>query len=323
MYLNMSAMSVKNVQPLASRFRRFNRFYTALLGILSRGYLNTPLSLQEARVVFEVASNPGYTAKDIQSRASFDQGYLSRLIARLTRAGLLRKTQSVEDRRAQKLVLTSTGKRTFTILDRAADAQARRLFSKLSYEQALTLSNALRTIQLLLDPDFPTEPSSIREQRVGDLGWAFYRQAAVYKREFHYNDAFEAHVCRGLSPFLETYEPKKDHLWVGELGGQPVGFIAVQHVANRPGWAQLRWFFVERKARGHGLGSRLLEKAIAFCKKFGYKGIFLWTVSDLDSARQLYKKFGFRLTREEKEACSWAPWAREQCWELNYQSESA
>jgi GNAT superfamily N-acetyltransferase len=233
------------------------------------------------------------------------------------------KTQSVEDRRAQNLVLTSAGKRTFTILDRAADDQARRLFSKLSYEQALTLNNALRTVQLLLDPNFANEPISIREQRVGDLGWAFYRQAAVYKHEFHYNDAFEAHVCRGLSPFLEKYEPKKDHLWVGELGSQPVGFIAVQHVAKRPGWAQLRWFFVEKEARGHGLGSRLLEKAIAFCKKSGYKGIFLWTVSNLDSARELYKKSGFRLKKDEKQVCSWAPWAREQCWELYLQNEPA
>jgi len=309
-------------QPLVTTFRRFNRFYTALIGTLSRGYLETPFSLQEARVIFEVATNPGCTAKDIQLHVGFDQGYLSRLVERLTRAGLIRRTKSVDDGRAQNLFLTSAGKKVFRMLNVRADGQARQLTSHLSGNQVIQLQNALRVVHRLLDSEVPSERINIREQQVGDLGWAFYRQAAVYKHEFEYNQAFEFHVCEGLFPYLKNYDPKRDRMWFGVMSEQTVGFIAVHHVTDRPGWAQLRWFFVEKDFRGRGLGSRLLKRALSFSKRAGYEGVFLWTVSDLDSARRAYQKAGFKLA-EEKERCDWASWAREQRWELRLPQTNA
>jgi DNA-binding MarR family transcriptional regulator/predicted N-acetyltransferase YhbS len=305
----------RSEQSLVPTFRRFNRFYTALIGTLSRGYLETPYSLQEARVIFEVATNPGCTAKDIQLHVGFDQGYLSRLVERLTRARLIRRTKSADDGRAQNLFLTSSGKTAFTILNERADGQARQLTTHLNDNQVIELRNALRVVHRLLDSEVPSERINIREQQVGDLGWAFYRQAAVYKDEFGYSQVFESHVCEGLFPYLKNYEPKRDRMWVGVAGDQTVGSITVHHVTDRPGWAQLRWFFVEKSFRGRGLGSRLLEGAVSFCKKAGYEGVFLWTVSDLDAARRVYQKAGFKLA-EEKEECDWASWAREQRWEL-------
>ena len=303
-------------------FRRFNRFYTALIGTLSRGYLETPYSLQEARVIFEVATNKGCTAKDIQLQAGFDQGYLSRLIERLTKAGLIRRTKSPDDGRAQNLFLTSAGKRAFKILNQRADGQARQLTAHLNGSQVIQLRSALLVVHRLLDSELPTERISIREQQVGDLGWVFYRQAAAYKDEFGYSPVFESHVCEGLFPYLRNYDPKRDRMWVGVAGDQPVGFIAVHHIADRPGWAQLRWFFVESDFRGRGLGSRLLEIVVSFCKKARYEGVFLWTVSDLDAARRLYQKAGFKLA-EEKEECGWASSAREQRWELRLSQTDA
>jgi len=302
-------------QSLIPTFRRFNRFYTILIGTLSRGYLKTPYSLQEARVIFEVATNPGCTAKDIRLHVGFDQGYLSRLIERLTRARLIRRTKSADDGRAQNLFLTRVGEKAFKILNERADNQARQLTAHLNDNQVIQLQNTLRVVHRLLDSGVSPERISIREHQVGDLGWAFYRQAAVYKDEFGYSQIFESHVCEGLFPYLKNYEPKRDRMWVGLAGEQSIGFIAVHHVTDRPGWAQLRWFFVEKDFRGRGLGSRLLERAVSFSKKAGYVGVFLWTVSDLDAARRLYQKAGFKLV-EEKEQCDWASWAREQRWEL-------
>ena len=312
----------RSEQSLLSTFRRFNRFYTALIGTLSRGYLGTPYSLQEARVIFEVATNPGCTAKDIQLHAGFDQGYLSRLVERLTRTRLIRRTKSPDDGRAQNLFLTSGGKRAFKILNQRADKQARQLTTHLNGNQVVQLQKSLTVVQRLLDSELPTEPINVREQQVGDLGWAFYRQVVAYKEEFGYSQVFESHFCEGLFPYLNNFEAKRDRMWVGMAGDQTVGFVAVHHVADRPGWAQLRWFFVEKNFRGRGLGSRLLEILVAFCRKVGYEGVFLWTVSDLDAARRLYQKFGFKLA-EEKEDCNWASWAREQLWELRLgQAES-
>jgi DNA-binding MarR family transcriptional regulator/GNAT superfamily N-acetyltransferase len=299
---------------VSEAFRRFNRFYTVLIGSLSRGYLETEYTLQEARVIFEVATRPGCTAREIQSQTGFDQGYLSRLVGRLTQAGVIRRVTSSKDRREQRLSLTKKGQQAFKTLDQRADDQARQLLGQLGPDAVGELDRAFHTLQTLLGRDESADAIGIRGQRTGDLGWVFQRHAIVYPEEFHYSNVFESYVCEGLAPFMKNYDPKWDGLWVGEMGGRRVGSVAVQHV-NRAGWAKLRWFLVEREARGKGLGSRLLDTAIAFCKKAGYKGIFLWTVSDLHAARRLYERKGFTLAQETK-SCAWAPWAHEQRWEL-------
>ena len=302
-------------RSITDSFREFNRFYTVLIGSLSREYLRTKYSIQEARVIFEVATAPGCTAKQIQLRVGFDQGYLSRLIARLTRAGVIRQRKSVEDRREQRLFLTKVGETAFGTLDQRATDQAGRLLGQLTPDSRRELCGAFGTIRRLLDPSAGPEVISIREQEPGDLGWVFQRHSVVYAEEHGYSPLFEAYVCEGLSPFLKAYDRKKDRLWIGELSGRPAGSIAIHHVSSRIGWAKLRWFLVERDARGRGLGSKLLDTAEKFCRKVGYRGIFLWTVSDLEQARRLYERRGFNLV-EESNGCAWAPWAHEQRWEL-------
>ena len=303
--------------PITDTFRGFNRFYTVLIGSLSREYLDTEHTLQEARVIFEVANAPGCTAKEIQTQTGLDQGYLSRLIGGLTRAGVIRRRKSVNDRREQRLFLSEDGKLAFRTLDQRANLQAGQLVGRLGAEAADELGRAFETVQRLLDPSYCVRATmiTIREQAAGDLGWVFQRHALVYGEEFGYSPLFEAYVCEGLSPFMKKYDPKMDRLWIGEMWGRRVGSIAVQHAPNRVGWAKLRWFLVEREARGRGLGSKLLATALKFCQRAGYRGVFLWTVSDLDAARRLYERAGFKLARETG-GCAWAPSAREQCWEL-------
>ncbi len=304
-----------SAESLTGLVRTFNRFYTRLIGVLDRGYLQTPFSVQEARVLYEIGSAPGSTAKEIAGRTGFDRGYLSRLVARLARARLLRRVDSLQDGRAQHLFLTASGMRAFRTLNERADVQVGAFLEPLQEGERRELSTSLRTVRHLLDPNASPEPVTVRKQRVGDLGWILHRQSVVYKTEFRYKDSFETYLCEGLAPYARNYNPSKDRLWVAEAGGRPLGFLAIHHVDDRPRWAKLRWFLVERDARGRGVGARLLSTAVAFCRKAGYDGIFLWTVSDLDPARRLYERAGFLLA-EEKDDCEWAPWAREQRWEL-------
>lgn len=300
--------------PLASRVRAFNRFYTRTIGTLSRDYLNTHHSLQEARVLFEIATAPGCTAKDIRAQAGFDQGYLSRIVARLEHEGLVRKERSDTDGREQRLHLTAAGTRHFRLIEERANAHASGLIRHLDQHQRRELESALGAIQRLLSSEPGEPPITIREHGVGDVGYTFHRQAVVYKEEFGYDDRFEAFVSEGLPPFLLRFDPKKDRLWMAERDARVVGFIAIHHAQERPGWAKLRWFFVEKELRGRGLGKQLIERALSFCKDAGYEGVFLTTVSDLVAARKLYERAGFRL--EHEGPCSWATWAREQKWEL-------
>jgi GNAT superfamily N-acetyltransferase len=161
------------------------------------------------------------------------------------------------------------------------------------------------------------EPSvRLRRGRVGDLGWILHRQAVVYAREFGYGPLFETYLHEGAAVFLRRFDPAKDGIWVADLRGKPVGFVAIQHDPERRGWAKLRWFMVERETRGYGVGSRLLQKAYMFGRRAGYRGILLWTVDDLAAARALYERAGFQLAYQDPKPCGWAPWGHEQRWEL-------
>ncbi|MHB8633967.1 MAG: GNAT family N-acetyltransferase [Thermoplasmatota archaeon] len=157
---------------------------------------------------------------------------------------------------------------------------------------------------------------AIRAARAGDLGWTFHRQALLYRREFGYLPLFETYLAEGLAPFLAGFDASRDRLWMARSGDCVLGFVAIQHDGGRRTWAKLRWFWVEREARGMGLGSRLLATAVRFSRRAGYEGVYLWTVDDLAAARKRYVEAGFRLAFEDPKPCPWAPWGHEQRWEL-------
>ena len=71
--------------------RRFNRFYTRFLGLLGERFLESPVSLTEARVLLEIHNSPGCKARDIMEFLGLDRGYLSRMLKRFERAGLVRR----------------------------------------------------------------------------------------------------------------------------------------------------------------------------------------------------------------------------------------
>ena len=299
---------------LIGKFREFNRQHSRLIGTLENGYLGTDLTLQEARVLYEIAKAPRCSQTEIREKTGMDQAFVSRILARLGRSGLLEKVVSATDGRSREFSLSEKGRRRFREIDRRADQLAGRVLGPLLPEARQRVEAALTTLQAHIHGQ-AASGFVIREEQVGDLGWTFYRQAVVYREEFGYSPVFEKYVSEGLAPFLHNRDLKRDRLWVAEMDGEKVGFIAVHHADDRPSWAKLRWFLVEKEARGQGLGRALLERALAFCRDAGYKGIFLWTVSDLDGARRQYERAGLQLA-EEKEGCEWAPWGKEQRWEL-------
>lgn len=312
-------MQCRRVPGDLAALRAFNRFHTQLIGGTSRSYLGSGMTLPEARFLFEVATKPGSTAQEIRGRVAFDQGHLSRIASRLARRGLVQLRTDPQDGRRRRLHLTASGTRVFKSLDAKANAQARELLSGLQPAQRPQLLGHLAEARRLLgDPTLGKAAARIRRGRVGDLGWALGRQAALYKAEFGYHDLFETYVAQGVAAYLQDHDAKRDGLWVAELHGQPVGCVAIQHDRKSPGWAQLRWYFVEPHARGQGIGARLLAQAIRFAKGAGYKGIRLWTVDDLVAARRQYEKAGFRLAHQDPAPCPWAPWGHEQRWEMRF-----
>jgi GNAT superfamily N-acetyltransferase len=149
--------------------------------------------------------------------------------------------------------------------------------------------------------------------RPGDIGYLTYLHGTVYAREYGYDTTFEAYVASGLAEFVESFDPKKDRIWVVEAKKHIVGTIAVVGRSKRR--TQLRWFFVHPEFRGQGIGRKPLKEALQFSKKRKYKTVFLWTTSELDNARHLYQDLGFKNTHE-KEHRNWGKTIKEERYDI-------
>ena len=97
--------------------RRFNRFYTRRIGVLTDDYLGSAFPLPQARVLYELGERGECTASQLRAELDLDAGYLSRLVAGLRRQGLVAAEAPSEDRRRRHLTLTPKGRKAFAALD--------------------------------------------------------------------------------------------------------------------------------------------------------------------------------------------------------------
>lgn len=132
--------------------------------------------------------------------------------------------------------------------------------------------------------------------RAGDIGYLTYLHGITYAREYRYDQTFEAYVADGLAEFIRSFSPDKDRIWLAETNGLIIGSIAI--VGYSKVEAQLRWFFVYPNYRGIGMGRKLLNEALHFCKERKYRTVFLWTTSELSTAQHLYAGAGFKRTQK-------------------------
>jgi DNA-binding MarR family transcriptional regulator/GNAT superfamily N-acetyltransferase len=276
--------------------RSFNRFYTKRIGVLQQGWLGSPFSLAEARVLFELAHQQQPTATDLGKELGLDAGYLSRTLRSFERRGFVRRTRSSEDGRRAHLSLTRTGQAAFATLNQRTHDDVETMLKALSAGDQERLVNAMRVIQDVLGDARPaaSTPYVIRPPHAGDLGWVVHRQGLLYAEEWGYNEQFEALTAEIVADFVKNLRPSKERCWIAEKDGEIVGSIFLVRKSDRV--AKLRLLLVEPSARGMGIGSRLIDECIRFARRVGYRKITLWTQSELDAARRLYKKAGFTIT---------------------------
>jgi DNA-binding MarR family transcriptional regulator/GNAT superfamily N-acetyltransferase len=289
--------------PVA-RVRDFNRFYTGRLGVLEETLLRSPFSLTEARVIYELAQREGVTATDLGAELKLDAGYLSRILRGFHERGLIEKRASPDDRRRNLLTLTAAGREAFARLDAASADQVGQLLVSLSPPERERLVGAMDEIQELLgsrsarsDPDRPGHGVVLREPRPGDLGWVVHRHGVLYAEEYGWDWRFEALVAEIMAAFVRTFDPSRERCWIAERDGEILGSVFVVRVSDEV--AKLRCLLVEPKARGLGIGTRLVEACIDFARESGYRRLVLWTNSVLVDARRLYERAGFRKVHEE------------------------
>ncbi len=279
---------------VVSEIRAFNRFYTRRIGLLDEHLKSSPFTLAESRVLFEIARAGSASAAEVARTLRIDPGFLSRILYKLTDAGLVSSIPDPQDRRRNSTALTPEGEAAFASINRAAEATvAEDLLAPLDPAQQEALVGAMHTIRRLLDDEPSREPIVLRPHRLGELGWLIHRQGVLYNRQFGWSIEFEALIARLYSDFQHMpADPPRD-LWIADRGGRVVGSVHVTPSEGRPGVAQLRMLYVEPEERGAGIGTLLVEQCIAFARASGYRRMRLWTQSVLTAARRIYAAAGF------------------------------
>lgn len=279
--------------------RHFNRFFTRQIGVLREGLLHSPYALTEARIIFELANQSDLTASDLCGELGLDAGYLSRILNKLEQQNLIEKKRSDEDGRQRLLNLTSEGQNAFSLLDDRSSEEVSEMLSELSESDRIRLVEAMRTIEGVLDHGFKyAEPFYLRHHEAGDMGWVIHQHGLLYHQEYGWDESFEALVAQICADFINNYDPQKERCWIAEIGGEQVGSIFCVKAGEDV--AKLRLLLVDSKARGLGLGTRLVQECIRFARRSGYKKLTLWTNDILVEARRIYEKSGFKLIEEER-----------------------
>jgi DNA-binding MarR family transcriptional regulator/GNAT superfamily N-acetyltransferase len=277
--------------------RAFNRFYTGRIGLLREGLLDTPFSLTQARVLFEIAHRPGTRSTDLAAELGLDPAYLSRLLASFERRKLLIRKQSSDDRRVNHVRLTAKGRAAFARLDALSRGQSAELLAGLKEPDQQRLTDSMVAIQELLSANGKIEPViTLRTHRAGDIGWVVARHGQIYTEEYGWDNTFEGLVAEIAGKFLTNFDPARERCWIAERNMQPIGCIFL--VKHTEIVAKLRLLLVLPSARGLSAGSKLVDACIAFAREVGYRKITLWTQNNLHAARRIYQRAGFQLVEE-------------------------
>jgi DNA-binding MarR family transcriptional regulator/GNAT superfamily N-acetyltransferase len=296
----VSTKTRSRIEERVSAVRAFNRFYTGVIGLLRDGLLDTPYSLTEARVIFELAQRDATELRDLRGGLEIDAGYLSRILARLETGGLAKRERSTVDGRRQVVRLTAKGRRAFATLDSRSSERVGELLGRLPEEGQRRLVGAMGAIRELLADAPRREPFVIRPAEVGDLGWVVFRHGVVYADERGWDEGFEALCGRVVVEYLEGRDPRRETAWIAEVDGERAGCVMCTRKSEKVG--QLRLLLVEPFARGLGIGTRLVEECIRFARRAGYERITLWTNAVLTDARRIYERAGFELVSEKRYA---------------------
>jgi DNA-binding MarR family transcriptional regulator/GNAT superfamily N-acetyltransferase len=294
--------------------RSFNRFYTRRIGVLQEGLLESPWSLAEVRVLYELAHRPGVTARDLARDLGLDAGYLSRILHGFVRRGFVRRETSKADGRERQLSLTAEGRSAFAPLDRRSAKEVAAMLEPLSDSATGRLVGSMRAIQNVLEPG-PDASSALvlRSHRPGDMGWVVQAHGEIYFREYGWDERFEALVARIAGEFIDKFDRARERCWIAERDGERVGSVFL--VKKSATIAKLRLLIVDPRARGAGLGARLVDECIRFARECGYRRITLWTQQNLTAARRIYQAAGFELVAKEEHAMFGVPLVGE-TWEI-------
>ena len=269
---------------MVDQVRRFNRVVTERVGALDDRFLGRARPLGEARLLWEIGLDGG-EVRLLRGRLGLDSGYLSRLLRSLETAGLVKVSASRRDRRIRVAHLTAAGRRERAMLDERSDKFAQSLLAPLSPQQRERLVAAMRDVERLLiaasveirpvDPEHPDARYCLAE----------------YVTELNRRSTRGFDPSVGATALPHEVRPPAGQFFVAYLHGEAIGCGAVKHHADAP--AEIKRMWIAPRARGLGLGRRLLEELEGCALAGGARVAHIETSAVLTEALVLYRSAGW------------------------------
>ena len=281
---------------LVRRVRRFNRTVTQRVGALNDHYLARDRPLGESRLLWEIGEH-GCEVRMLRARLDLDSGYLSRLLRSLEADALIQVGPSEHDRRVRSARLTKKGSAERAVLDRRSDALAWAMLEQLDDARRQRLVAAMDEVDRLLtaalvqiDSVDPAHPDARR---------CLAEYFAELDRRF--DAGFDP--ARSISADLDEMRPPAGGFLVARSHGDAIGCGALKFHTDAP--TELKRMWVEPRARGLGVGRRLLAELEQRAIANGGRTVRLETNKALTEAIAMYRAAGYR----EVEAFNNEPYA--------------
>lgn len=290
----------------------FNKVYMNLCKQIDDAILKAGYSLTEKDVLLEISKTERCTANILIRQLHIDRSYMSRMIAKFEKNGLIEKSQSTTDSRVWYIRLTDSGRQEFNKLSDIQSRQIQKLFENLSEKDQEEVLTAMVTIRNKLSD--ANDVITIRPFVQSDIEYVISRHKTLYYAERHLSGAFFAYVDDIVYQFAANFNAATDFLDILECNGVPAGSIAVAGADEKT--AQLRFFMLEPEMRRRGYGNLLIERALDFCRQKGYRKVFLLTITAQVVARHIYETHNFHKVWE-RDKTEWGEGVVEEQWELN------
>ena len=271
-----------------AQVRRFNRVLTQRVGALSEEYLGRSRPLGASRVLWEIGRD-GADVRTLRDRLDLDSGYMSRLLRRLETDRLVVVEPDPDDRRARVVRLTDAGSVETDELDRRSDELATSLLAPLSDGQRAALVEAMATVERLLTAGLVQ--MSVEDPTSDAARFCLGSYFAELNERFP--TGFDPQLS--ISATAEELVEPAGLLLVARLSGEPVGCGALKLHGRAP--AEVKRMWVSSRARGLGVGRRILEALEQQARERGVRTVRLETNRSLLEAIGLYRSAGYAEVR--------------------------
>lgn len=278
----MGASEVEAEQIAA--VREFNRFYTQRFGLLQKRHLDGEFSLTEARILFEIGSEPKLTASALRATLGLDAGYISRIITLLIKRKLVRQTTSRTDAREKLLTLDALGKQALKRLNQQSALQVQQLLASHDAADRQNLVSCLRSVKSILSRSATPAASVLQLREFTDdareLLHEYYEAVGVVQRDTPQS-------------IQKIFSNRYSGWWVAYLNNEPVGCVMLRNIPSIRLAGECKRLYVKPSARGQRIAQQLLDAQEEFARQQGLRWIYLDSTDELQTAIALYGKRGY------------------------------